>query len=125
MLIAAASSLFLMFQSGAGLAYNEALIRADKYKTDLAAQAWREDKMDPFLKPKTTALLARCYSGEHRRRMSFSLIVSFEKGKLDRVDSNDDSAVAACIADVFAEYRWPQPPYDDFAEKFNFELAPD
>ncbi|MBI1406687.1 MAG: hypothetical protein GC145_11235 [Caulobacter sp.] len=125
MLIAATSSLFLMFQSGAGLAYTEALARADRYKDDPTAQVWRDDKMDPFLKPKTTALLDRCYSGEHRRRMSFSLIVSFEKGRFDRVDSNDDSAVAACIADVFSEYRWPSPPYDDFAEKFNFELAPD
>lgn len=125
MLIAAASSLFLLFQSGAGLAYTEALARADHYRDDPAAQAWRDEKMDPFLKPKMAALFSRCYSGEHRRRMSFSLVVSFEKGAFDRVDSDSEDGVAACMADAFSEYRWPAPPYPDFAEKFNFDLKPD
>jgi hypothetical protein len=124
MLIAATSSLFLMFQSGAGLAYSEGLARADRYKDDLAAQTWRTEVMDPFLRPKTAALLDRCYSGTYRRRMTFSVIVSFEKGAFDRVDSDSDDAVATCVADVFAGYRWPRPPYDDFAEKFNFDLKP-
>jgi hypothetical protein len=38
MLLASAVSLALMFQSGSGLAYGEALARADRYKDDPKAQ---------------------------------------------------------------------------------------
>ena len=124
MLTASALSLALMFQSGSGLAYGESLARADKYKDDPKAQEWRDQKMDPFLKPKTMALFDRCYSSSLRRRMSFSLVVSFKDGKFDRVDRDSEDQVSVCMADVFAEYRWPTPPHPDFAEKFNLDLAP-
>lgn len=124
MLTTATLTLALMFQSGSGLAYGEALARADKYKDDPKAAEWRAQKMDPFLKPKTTALFDRCYSSALRRRMTFSLVVSFKDGKFDRVDRDSEDQVAVCMADVFAEYRWPTPPHPDFAEKFNLDLAP-
>ncbi|RYF93835.1 MAG: hypothetical protein EON95_07480 [Caulobacteraceae bacterium] len=124
MLIASAVSLALLFQSGSGLAFGEALSRADRYKDDPKAQQWRQTKMDPFVKPKTTALFDRCYSSALRRPMNFSLVVSFKDGKFDRVDRDSEDQVAVCMADVFAEYRWPTPPHPDFAEKFNLDLAP-
>jgi hypothetical protein len=124
MLLASAVALALMFQSGSGLAYGEALSRADRYKDDPKAMEWRQTRMDPFLKPKTTALFDRCYSSPLRRPMSFSLVVSFKDGKLDRVDRSSEDQVAVCMADAFAEYRWPSPPHPDFAEKFNLELTP-
>ncbi|HYE45961.1 MAG TPA: hypothetical protein VEA44_09350 [Caulobacter sp.] len=125
MLIISALSLALLFQSGAGLSFTEALARADRYKDDHKSAEWRTQKMDPFLKPKTTALFDRCYSRGVRRPMTFTLVVAFKDGKFDRVDRDSEDQVAVCMAETFAEYRWPTPPHPDFAEKFNIELAPD
>lgn len=46
MLTTTAIAIALMFQSGSGLAYGEALSRADKYKDDPKAMEWRQTRMD-------------------------------------------------------------------------------
>jgi hypothetical protein len=125
MLIAAAIALPLLFQSGAGLEYTEALARATKYATDAKAQFWRTDTLNPFLTPRTKALFGRCYPASVRRPVNFTLVLSFEDGKFDRVVSDSDDAVAECMIDAFAEYRWPQAPYADFAEVIHVVLKPE
>jgi len=114
----------LLFQSGPGLGYAEAKARAERYEADLPSQTYRRSVLDPLLTPKTKALFSRCYPASVGRRMTFTLIVSFKDTKFDRVERDSEDPVARCMADAFAEIRWPKPPHDDFAEEFHFDLAP-
>ncbi len=114
----------MLFQSGPGPGFAEARTRAERYETDLASQTYRTEVLDPLLTPKTRALFSRCYPDSVGRRLAFTLIVSFEDGKFDRVDRDSEDPVARCMSAAFEEIRWPRPPHDDFAEEFHFDLSP-
>ena len=114
----------MLFQSGPGLGFAEARLRAERYEADLASQTYRDEVLDPLLTPKTRALFSRCYPATVGRRMTFTLIVSFKDGRLDRVERDSEDPVARCMAEAFEDIRWPKPPHDDFAEEFHFDLSP-
>lgn len=104
-----------------GLAFGEALSRAERYETDPKAQVWRQDRLMPFLNGRMQPVFVKCDPGAAGQR--FTLVVSYKAGRFDRIESNDDGPVAHCIADAMEAFPWPAPPYDDFAEEFRMNLA--
>jgi hypothetical protein len=118
------ASALLLLQSGPGLGFAEARLRAERYETDRVSQTYRNEVLDPLLTPKTRPLFSRCYPASVGRRMTFTLIVSFKDGKFDRVERDSQDPVARCMAEAFEDIRWPKPPHDDFAEEFHFDLSP-
>lgn len=118
------ASALLLLQSGSGLGFAEARLRAERYETDRVSQTYRNEVLDPLLTPKTRPLFSRCYPASVGRRMTFTLIVSFKDGKFDRVERDSQDPVARCMAEAFEDIRWPKPPHDDFAEEFHFDLSP-
>lgn len=109
-------------QSGlGGLGFAEALARAERYEEDAKAQAWRNDKLNPFLNARMAPIFTRCEAGMTAPQR-FTLVVSFKGGRFDRVEANDDGPVARCMVDAFSAFPYPAPPYDDFAEEMRLNL---
>lgn len=106
----------------AGLGFGEALSRAERYETDAKAQTWRAATLNPFLEARLRPVFDRCEAGMTAPQR-FTLVVSFKAGRFDRVESNDDGPVAACMTQAFEAFPWPAPPYDDFAEEVRLTLT--
>jgi hypothetical protein len=114
---------FVIFQAGlGGLGFAEALSRAERYETDAKAQAWRAEKLNPFLNARIGPVFDRCEAGMSSAQR-FTLVVSFKAGRFDRVEANDDGPVAQCAAAAFTAFPWPAPPYPDFAEEVRMNLT--
>lgn len=113
----------LLFQASGSLGFAEALSRAQRYEDDAKASAWRKASLDPLLKAQVLNIFDRCYPAT-APRTEFTMVISFSKGRFDRIERNDEGRIAECVADAFATLPYAKPPYDDFAEEIRVELDP-
>jgi hypothetical protein len=118
----AALAVALLFQSGSGLGFAEALARAQRYEDDAKAQVYRDGPLKTALAGPIQSIFARCYPDSDRRTLNFSLVLSFKAGAFDRVESNSDDRVADCMTRAFSGLSYGKPPYEDFAEEIHMEL---
>lgn len=104
--------------------YEAAMKQALRYNADPKGAAFRTGVLTaPITKRLQEVTLPACVPKGLVAK--FTLVYLYKDGRIDRIESSKDVAVARCvISDLMTRFDWPKPPIADYAGYLEFELNP-